>query len=133
MFSYFYLKQKLRKNGEKYSSLQKELIFEAIKSNEWALKTDYDGCTGVSDLNHLGFPFDCLVHDFHWITGRGGALSDKIFYDLMIARGVPKWRARKRYLGVRLGWFGFYKWKHLTKGNKRENTFFMEKFKNKKK
>lgn len=106
------------------SGIQEQLVIEACISDEWDIKKDFDGCTSVSDLLHLGYPIDCLRHDFDWITGRGGKLSDQIFYDLMIARGVSKWRARKRYLGVRLAWFGWYKWKH--RNNKRPPTEAMK-------
>lgn len=111
--------------------LQEQLILEAINSKEWDLVADYDGCTGVPEFHINKVIFPCFVHDFHWQSGRGGIVSDRIFYEMMLAQGFPKWKARKRYLGVRLAWNLVYKWKHKRKCNVRDLTNYMKIWENK--
>ena len=105
------------------------LVEEALESDEWDFMTDYNGCTAVSELHYDYYVFDCFVHDFLWITGRGGKIADKIFYDLMIARGLGKYIAKKRYIGVRIAWNTVYRWKHKFNGNVRPHTYGMELYK----
>ena len=105
------------------------LIEEAVYSNDWDFMADYDGCTAVAELHHDFYVFDCFVHDFHWKTGRGGKVSDKIFLEMMLRRGLGKYIAYKRYYGVRLAWALKYKNQHKKKGNVRELTEYMSIFK----
>lgn len=109
--------------------IQIAIIEDALTSDEWNFLTDYDGCTAVSEFHYDKYVFDCFVHDYFWITGRGGKLSDKIFYDLMLKRGLGKYVSMKRYIGVRLSWKLFYKWKHLKNGNVRPLTYNMKLYK----
>jgi hypothetical protein len=104
------------------------LIEEAITSTEWDFTDpdDYDGCTGVSELHFSRFPPDCLTHDFHWKTGRGGMISDKIFKDIMKLMGRPCRIIKKRFYVVRIAWMIFYKWKHKWNGNVKELTLAMK-------
>jgi hypothetical protein len=100
------------------------LVEEAITSTEWDF-TDpehYDGCTGVSELHFSQFPPDCLAHDFYWRTGRGGVVADRIFKDIMKLMGRSCRIIKKRYTGVRIAWFGWYKWKHKFNKNVQELT-----------
>jgi len=100
------------------------LIEEAITSEEWDFMNpdDFDGCTGAPELHYDGYPFDCLVHDFHWKTGRGGLISDKIFKDNMKFMGRSKSIIRKRFFAVRTAWLSYFKWKHKFAGNVHELT-----------
>ena len=112
------------------SPLLISLVEEALSDyhaevDGWDFIDDCDGCTGVHDYHPDKWVFDCLTHDFHWRCGRGGLISDKIFYDLMVARGFPKWKAGKRYIGVRIAWMTKYKWKHKRNGNIKPLTIAM--------
>ena len=106
--------------------IQERLIMEAIWSDEWDMIKQYDGCTAVPEFHINKYVFDCFVHDFHWQSGRGGKVADQIFYSLMIARGFPKFKAKKRYLGVRIAWHLWYKWKHKKKNNVKPLTLGMK-------
>jgi hypothetical protein len=105
------------------------LIEEAVYSNEWDFMVDYDGCTAVAELHYDYYVFDCFVHDFHWKTGRGGKVADKIFLEMMLRRGLGWYVAYKRYYGVRLTWNLKYKRKHKKYGNVKELTEYMKIFK----
>ena len=89
------------------------LINEAFESKYWNPIKDYNGCTIVQDTKHPSMA--CLCHDYMWISGHGGFVADRIFYELMIAQGVGKGRAVRRWLMVRLGWYLFYMWKYILK------------------
>ena len=105
------------------------VIAGAVYSNDWDFMTDYNGCTSGAALHYDFFVFDCFVHDFHWITGRGGKVADKIFLEMMLRRGLGKYIAYKRYIGVRLAWALKYKKHHKNKGNVKELTYYMKIFK----
>lgn len=86
------------------------LITEAFKS-DWDPIEDYNGCSVVQDYFH---PCPaCFCHDYMWINGHGGKMSDVIFYHLMIAEGMKQQKAKRRFYGVRLAWVFFYKWNYL--------------------
>ncbi len=87
------------------------LIIEMFASNEWNPINDYNGCTIVQDTKHPSLA--CLPHDYMWISGHGGTMADRIFYNLMIMQGVSKGRSMRRWLLVRTGWYGFYMWKYI--------------------
>lgn len=93
--------------------LLSNLITEAIHSEEWNPIEEFNGCTMVQDYFHPS-PF-CFVHDYMGITGRGGRISDALFYYLMRAKGISKFSAYTRWIGVRIGWYGFFLWKHIIK------------------
>jgi len=92
-----------------------ELIDETF-TREWV----YNGATGVKDKYYPNL--FSWVHDYLWITGAGGKESDLIMRYLVDSKYGDSGEARLFYIGVRLAWFGFYKWKHKFKGNKRELT-----------
>lgn len=111
--------------------LYQMLIEEALESTEWDFMdpNQYDGCSGVSEFHYDQYPFDCLVHDFHWRTGRGGIVADSIFKDNMEFRGLAPIVIKKRYLGVRFFWGIFYKWKHKLNKNVKPLTPAMKLYK----
>jgi hypothetical protein len=91
------------------------LIEEAFKTKDWDIIGEYNGCTVVQDYFH---PCPaCFLHDYMWITGRGGLMSDNIFYHLMIVEGIGKKKAWRRWLAVRTGWYFYYMWKYIIKRN----------------
>ena len=96
------------------------LIQRAIDSNEWDWFLDMDGCSFVPNYWPTKFHPACLVHDYYWRTGRGGYWSDRIFLELMEIYSMPKFKRTKRFVGVRVGWFLYFKWKHLINGNIRK-------------
>jgi len=100
----------------------KDLINEALNSNEWDWFKDCDGCTLVADYWTTKYHPACLVHDFLWVTGRGGKVSDLIFKDLSVIYGMPKYQAKFRFFAVRLGWVLYYKKHHAKKNNFRPHT-----------
>ncbi|MFT5450617.1 MAG: hypothetical protein ACI9N9_000094 [Enterobacterales bacterium] len=87
------------------------LINEAFDSKYWIPIKDFNGCTIVQDTKHPSMA--CLCHDYMWISGHGGFVSDRIFYALMIAQGVGKGRAMRRWFLVRSGWYLFFMWKYI--------------------
>jgi hypothetical protein len=115
----------------KLNSVLMDCLKEALYSTEWDFTNPdhYDGCTGVDELHYNAYPPDCLIHDFHWKTGRGGIVADSIFKDIMKAMGRSNRIIKKRYKGVRLGWMFFYKWKHKLNGNVQELTNAMKVYK----
>lgn len=86
----------------------RKLIGLAFADN-WSPVNDFDGCTVVQDDNHPSL--SCFVHDWLWITGKGGKASNKLFYDLMLATGVSKGMALTRYYGVQIAWYLVYRFK----------------------
>lgn len=97
----------------KLTELWIDIVNEAHLSDQWNMIEDYNGCSIVQDMFH---PCPaCFVHDYMWISGRGGKVSDRIFYHLMIAEGMRKSKAWRRWLAVRVGWIFFYQWKYIIK------------------
>jgi len=96
-----------------FAELWVDLIHEAFKSNEWEIKSQYDGCTLVQD--HLHPCPACFVHDYMCQTGRGGIMCDRIFKHCMKNEGMKKWRINVRWFAVRCYFicFSFWKFVHL--------------------
>lgn len=95
-------------------NLWKDIIFEAMSSEHWEFIKDYNGCTLVQDPIHPSPA--CFVHDYMWICGYGGYHSDFIFRRLILAEGVStRGRAFRRWLGVRIGWYAYFRWKYMFK------------------
>ena len=104
-------------------SLWVDIVREAFSSKDWDAINDYNGCSIVQDPLH---PCPaCFVHDYMWITGRGGSMSDKIFYYLMKAEGLDEFTAIRRWLGVRIGWYVYFKWKYIRNRNLKKPTLAM--------
>lgn len=91
------------------------MVKEALNDNCWNPIYDFDGCTLVQDIDHPCI--SCFIHDYHWISGRGGYVSNKIFYRLMLITGFKKYEAARRLLGVTIAWYAYYKWHHALKRN----------------
>ncbi len=93
------------------SARQRELITEALDSNEWDWFRDCDGCTGVSQIYWptIYFP-PCLRHDFDWIMGNGGLAGSKIFYELQRAYGMTRFRSGLRSGAVTVVWYAWARW-----------------------
>jgi hypothetical protein len=95
----------------------RQLILTALDSQEWVWYKDCDGCTGVPDLTYMTYHPACIVHDYLWVTGRGGKVADKLFYNLMLLYQKGSTVSRVRYIAVRIAWLGYYKWKHKFNKN----------------
>lgn len=96
-------------------NLWRDLIIEGLNSKEWDSLIDYNGCTIVQDILH---PCPaCFCHDYMWISGHGGKDSDKLFKLFMSFEPMSKAKINRRWLGVRIGWFLWFKWKRKNKGN----------------
>lgn len=104
------------------------LIKEAFNSTSWNVCQDFDGCTLVQDFKHPSLA--CLPHDYMWICGHGGPMADRIFYNLMIAEGMNKNKAFRRWLAVRVAWIVFFQWKNIIKRNWKKPTKAMIDFDN---
>jgi hypothetical protein len=101
-----------------------KLVEEAFNDGEWDIVNEYNGCTAVQDYYH---PCPaCFVHDFMWITGRGGIISDRIFYHLMIAEGMSKPKAVRRWFAVRTAWYTYFMWKYIIRRNWKKPTNAMK-------
>lgn len=87
-----------------------DIVMQAIRSTDWDWYVDTDGCTGVSNQWPTKYSPPCLVHDWMWQTGRGGAEADRIFLKLMLDYKVSKFVAYSRYIGVRATWYTWFKW-----------------------
>ena len=89
-------------------------ILEALDSAKWDWYRDCDGCTLVSEVYwpNKYFP-PCLRHDFDFLTSGDGLATNARFYRIMRAYGMTRTRAAVRWLGVTLGWFGWFKWRNI--------------------
>jgi hypothetical protein len=96
----------------KIPAWMQQKVIEALDSDKWNWFEDCDGCTCVSEVYWPTKYFPpCLRHDFDWNTGNGGAESNRLFYELNVAYGMPKTRAGIRWLGVTLAWYFWAKWR----------------------
>ena len=103
------------KISAKLKKLWINVIEEAFDSDRWDIIKDYNGCTAVQDMFH---PCPaCFVHDFSWLSGMGGRVSDRVFYGLMLAEGMSKGKSFARWAAVRVGWFSFFRWKYIFRRN----------------
>lgn len=91
------------------------LLRESFDFRQWNPQKQFDGCTIVQDPDHPCIA--CWLHDFWWLTGRGGWLSNVLFQRILKLTDVNWYQRNKNFLGVTIGWYAGYKWKHLIKGN----------------
>jgi hypothetical protein len=84
-------------------------IKEVVYDSRWNPAKDYNGCTLVQDPLHPCWP--CCKHDYDWIVGVGGIKTDTEFYNNLKKSGMLSLKARVWYIGVRLGWLLWYKWR----------------------
>jgi hypothetical protein len=89
-------------------------ILEAVDSKAWDWFVDCDGCTCVSESfwPTKYFP-PCLRHDFDWFVGHPVWQSNRRFYRLSRRYRMTRLRAGWRFVGVTLGWYGFFKWRRM--------------------
>jgi len=80
-----------------------------VYSEEWDPAQDFNGCNLIQDDLHPFLP--CFIHDYRYIVYGGGNTYDKEFKSNLIKSGFSNFRAWSFYLGVRLGWYFYYKWK----------------------
>lgn len=107
----------------------RDVILEAFDqglAGEWDI-LGMDGCTAVADYWPNKWTPSCTPHDFQFITGRGGKLSNRLFTEINKCYSLPPTKVKKRHIGVTVAWWAFFKWKHLIKGNVNPITPAMEK------
>ena len=90
----------------------KDIIFDS----RWNPKKDYNGCNVVQDKYLPYVP--CLIHDYRWLVEKGGIDSDIEFRLNLKKFGTKEKRSVLMFIGVRLGWFFYYKWAKMIKRNK---------------
>jgi hypothetical protein len=92
-------------------------IIEALDSHLWDWYNDCDGCTLVSEAYwpNRFFP-PCLRHDFDFLTGNKGMEANNRFYRIQRAYRMSRVRSAGRWLGVTIGWFGWFKWRNMARG-----------------
>ena len=86
---------------------------EIIYDNRWNPTLDFDGCTLVQDPIHPFYP--CLKHDWAWRVMGGGIEHDVEFRRDLITANMYGFKAKKWFLGVRIAWVLWYKWKNKLK------------------
>jgi hypothetical protein len=101
----------------KYHNLPIDVVIflqEAWNSRFWVSK-GYDSSTLIKDeYEPRVAPF---LHDYMSRCGYGGYKSDFIFKEILKLTGSSKYRYTRDYIGTRVGWNGFFKWKHMFKKN----------------
>jgi len=80
-----------------------------VYSEEWDPARDFNGCNFIQDDLHPFLP--CFIHDYGYIVYGGGNKHDLEFKNNLIKSGFSTFRAWSFYIGVRLGWAFYYKWK----------------------
>lgn len=88
-------------------------VSEIIYDLNWNPIVDYDGCTLVQDKLHPYVP--CLIHDYDWLVNGGGIEFDRNFVENLCKFGMERWKVAFMFMGVRMGWILWYKWKYLWK------------------
>ncbi len=90
----------------------RKIIFD----NRWNPMEHYNGCNMIQDRLHPYPP--CLIHDFRWMVEGGGIKTDREFRSNLMKLGETFWQAEKKFIGVRLGWLFYYKWKKISERRK---------------
>jgi hypothetical protein len=115
---YFWTRQELFKHCErqceKYGCSDliaefKEIIFD----ERWNPIEEYNGCNLIQDKHHPYPP--CLKHDFDWLVLGGGYKTDVEFRLNLKRFGTSKKKSVLMFLGVRAGWFFYFKWEKMFK------------------
>ena len=104
---YEHLIRQLKSNG--LLPTYKEAAYSACFDPRWNPLEQFDGCTLVQDEIHPFFP--CFMHDYRCIVLGWSNEYDLAFRDDLIKFGFKKWKANLYYLGVRVGYYAYYKWK----------------------
>lgn len=87
----------------------KKIIFDI----RWDPIKDYNGCNVIQDKHHPYPP--CLIHDFRWLVEGGGIKSDIEFKLNMRLFDESKLGSFKNFIGVRIGWWCWFKWEKMWK------------------
>lgn len=95
------------------TGVKTRILKEACYDDRWIPSRDFNGCSVIQDPLHPYLP--CFIHDYRWVTGQGGNLSDIEFRNNLIKAGLSKVKAWRFYFAVRLGWLFYFKWKYLIK------------------
>tara|TARA_R110002126_G_scaffold131545_2_gene275353 strand:- start:1695 stop:2147 length:453 start_codon:yes stop_codon:yes gene_type:complete len=103
-----------------------EMILEAFDATDWDIM-NMDGCTGVFDYWPNKFSPTCTPHDFQFMSGRGGHVSNVLFYETCKMYALPAGQSYRRYLGTQFFWAVWFKWKHKRAGNVKPITEKMKK------
>lgn len=91
-------------------------ILEALDSTEWDWFRDCDGCTCVTEVYWPTKYFPpCMRHDFDWYTGRPVWPANLRFYRLQRVYRMTRVRAGIRFVGVTVGWYAWFKWRHMLR------------------
>ena len=93
-----------------------EMILESFDARDWDIMK-MDGCTGVFDYWPNKMSPACTPHDFQFTSGRGGHVSNVLFYEVCKMYTLPAAKSYRRYIGTRIGWALWFKWKHKRAGN----------------
>lgn len=113
-----------RENGGTYHLLE-DLVYDSERFNativvpagfisDLASVPDIIPPVLVNDSGKITYA--AIVHDFLYATEGAAnvkltkAQADRIFLDIMLERGMKKWRAYIAYLGVRLNLYRAYLW-----------------------
>jgi len=102
-------KQCIEYGGEDLISELKKIIFDT----RWNPMDDYNGCNVIQDKHHPYPP--CLIHDFRWLVEGGGICTDREFRRNLKIFKTPKTISVLMFIGVRIGWLFYYKWKKNIK------------------
>jgi hypothetical protein len=89
---------------------------EAWESKFWRDK-GYDGATFITDKTHPSI--DVFLHDWGYRVYGGNYMDDFIFYKLQL---ILKDKAKRNYLGVRIGGFVLRVRNRVFKGKKGDST-----------
>lgn len=84
-------------------------ISVAVYSKLWDPIEQFNGCNVVQDDFHPFVP--CFIHDYDWIVLGGGKKYDKDFVNNLLSFGMHPSKALIYYIGIRIAWLFYYKWK----------------------
>jgi hypothetical protein len=119
------------KNYEPYKYWTREKMFENIKESclktnnndlvlmfknmvfdcRWNPTLDYNGCNFIQDRLHI-FPA-CFEHDYNCLVVGWSNKNDLLFMKRCLQFGSTPYEAKRNYVGVRLGWLFWFKWKKM--------------------
>ena len=84
---------------------------QACYDKRWLPQVDFNGCSVVQDELHPYPP--CFLHDYAYVVHGGGPDADKQFYVDLIDWGMKPSKAMRWYIGVRIGWLFYFKWRKM--------------------
>ena len=98
--------------GEYYANndVMQYIIKQAVYDTRWNPLLGFNGCTMVQDDLHPFLP--CFIHDWRWVTRQDITMSNIEFKENLLKFGYPYWKAQLYYIGVNLGYYFYFKYKH---------------------